>query len=465
MIPISACGNHPPEALNTNAEPAIIQETLRYPVFSPVPSVVRSTTLLPSYGYNFVMRSVTILVALAISSFAQDSAKPARTGPVTVPITIDHNRIVIDVALPLPDGTAQPVRAWVDNGDPDLAMSRHLAMQLGLKVACDDKACSAPPPPELTIGDMKIPLTSVKEVQIPLKPVAAASVMAPGMSAEINIPSPVLRNYDVLVDFPAHKLTIAPPGGIKFQGISGKVEVNSENGLIQIPSQIEGKKYNLALDLGASISFLAEELFNKLSTAHPDWPHMTGAVGPANMWGLDEEPHWKLMRLERLQYGPLHLADVPFVDFPKDRMAFFEKRAGIPTVGLLGSQALLNYRVGLDYSHSTVYFDIGRLASFPDFDVVGLILRPEDDGRFTILGVAAYDGKPSIEGVQAGDHLAAVDGNPVANFTMGLMWSLLLGGNEHKLTIERSGKEFSVAAPVRHFLGQADEPKKKPKKD
>ena len=49
---------------------------------------------------------------------------------------------------------------------------------------------------------------------------------------------------------------------------------------------------------------------------------------------------------------------------PKPVMDFFEKRAGMPTAGLLGSDMLLGYRVGLDYAHSTVYFDIGRCTSF-----------------------------------------------------------------------------------------------------
>ncbi len=112
---------------------------------------------------------------------------------------------------------------------------------------------------------------------------------------------------------------------------------------------------------------------------------------------------------------------------------------------MLGSEALLNYRVGLDYAHSTVYFDIGRMFDLPDFDVVGLILRPEDDGRFTILGIADYEGKPSVpqgeDGVQAGDHLVAVDGIPVRGSTLGQVWSMLGGepGKERTLTVERAG--------------------------
>ena len=113
----------------------------------------------------------------------------------------------------------------------------------------------------------------------------AASVLAPGMNVEINLPSSILRHYDVLIDFPGHKFSIGAPGTIHFRGPSGKVQINSENGLIQVPSQIENKKYNLALDIGSCISFLSEDLFDKLASAHPDWPHMTGAVGSANMWG------------------------------------------------------------------------------------------------------------------------------------------------------------------------------------
>jgi len=296
--------------------------------------------------------------------------------------------------------------------------------------------------------------------------VNAAAVLAVGMNTEINLPSTVLRHYDVLVDFPEHKFSIGQPGTLQFRGASGKVQINAENGLIQVPSQIEKKKYNLALDLGSSISFLSDDLFAALATAHPDWPHITGAIGPANMWGAPDEASWNLMRIDRLQYGPLFLTDVAFVSFPKAFRDYFEKRAGIATAGLLASDALLNYRVGLDYAHSTVYFDIGRTFKFPAFDVVGLVLRPGEDGQYTILGAAAFEGKPSAESVQPGDHLLAVNDIPVQGVTMGQVWSMLGGtpGQERKLTIERSGKQFVVAATVQHFLGEVPEDTEKKKK-
>lgn len=416
---------------------------------------------------------IAACVLFVLSGFIRAQDKPAvssEPNSVTVPAGIDHNRVVINADLALPNGSTERVRAWVDNGNPDLYLSRRLAMLLGLAVSCNDHECSSPPPRDMNVGGMKIDLTGIKQVKIPLKPVDAASVLAAGMNVEINLPSSILRHYDVLIDFPGRKFSIGAPGTIHFRGPNGKVQINAENGLIQVPSQIENKKYNLALDFGASISFLSEDVFDKLAAAHSDWPRMTGAVGSANMWGADPETKWKVMRVDRLQYGPLFLANLVVVDMPKDWTEFFAKRAGVPTAGLLGSNALLNYRIGLDYAHSTVYFEFGRTFNFPDFDVIGLTLRPEDDGRFTILGVADFDGKPSVplglDGVQPGDHLVAVNDIPVRGSTMGQVWNMLGGtpGQERKLTIERGGRQFTVAARVQHFLGELPDEKESKKK-
>jgi hypothetical protein len=306
--------------------------------------------------YNLPMRftaaSVVVLV-LAAAGFAQSAANSQpQPKSATVPFKLDHNREVIDGEITLRDGTTQPVHAWIDNENPDLYISQRLAGLTGGSISCDGQLCFATPPIEMTIGGMTIPLggripgAGIKEAKVP----AGHAPIAPGLDAEINIPSTVLRAYDVIINFTDHEFTIAQPGALKFNGVKAKVIVNGANGLIQVPSQIENKKYNLGLDLGSPISFLSEELFDKLSAAHPEWPHMIGAVGPANIYGESDELAWKLMRVDRVQYGPLFLTNVAVVDFPKDRIASFEKRAGIATAGLIGANALINYRVGFDYA-------------------------------------------------------------------------------------------------------------------
>src|SRR5258708_38134267 len=99
--------------------------------------------------------------------------------------------------------------------------------------------------------------------------------------------------------------------------------------------------------------------------------------------------------------------------------------------------------------------------NFPDFDVMGLTLRPEDDGRFVILGVAEFEGKPSVPGVRVGDHLIAVDGIPVGGSTMGQVWAMIGGtpGQQRKLTIDRANTQFTIAAKVQHFLAELQDEK------
>jgi hypothetical protein len=403
-----------------------------------------------------------VLIILGTTVVAQNADKTAAPS-ATVPMALDQGRVVVDVDLLLPNGATERVRGWVDNGNPDLTMNRRVAGLLGLNVVCTGQICSSVPKSpdvalEIAIGGMRISLAPIREIKV----LYSMAALAPGMSAEINIPSTILRNYDVLFNFPDREFTIGLPGRVKFNGVKNKMLVNAD-GLVQIPSKVENRNYDLGLDLGSSINFLSRELFDKFSSAHPDWPHMISAVGPFNAGELGSEPKWRLMRVDRVQYGPLFLTGVAVTDLPTDRVTRF-------TTGALSYEALMNYRVGLDYAHSTVYFDIGRTVRFPDFDVVGLILRPEGDNAFTIAGVADFDGDPSVAGVQVGDHLVAVDDNPVADFTLGQLWSLLEGspGQERKLTLERAGKRFTVVAKVQHFLGEIpgnDDAKGKSKKN
>ncbi len=414
--------------------------------------------------------AVCVCWSLCNVGWAREKSKLSAEPAVTVPATIDHNRVVIDVGIPLKGGTTASIHAWVDNGNPDLWMSKRVAELMGLSISCDGQTCAGHANPqvpalEILIGGMKVSLPSSNPIRIPLN-----AVIAPGMNVELNVPSTVLRQHDVLIDFPEHRFTIGAPGSIHFQGEPAKVVVNAENGLIQVPSRIDNKKYNLALDVGSCISFLSPELFDKLAAAHPDWPHMAGAVGSANMWGADEETKWKVMRVDRVQYGPAFLTEVAFVELSKETADFFAKRAGVATTGLLGASALQNFRVGLDYAHSTVYLEVGRTSTFPDFDVVGLILRPENSGSFTILGVADIDGKPSVpvgpDGVQPGDSLTAVSDISVLTSTMGQVWAMLGGmpGQERRLTIRRAGKTFVITAEVQHFLGEVPEETQSKKK-
>lgn len=400
--------------------------------------------------FAVLLFSACLLTSL---TFAEETAPAANA--VTVPITLDHNRVVIDVRLPMPDGSSKRVRAWVDNGNPDMWITAALADKLKLPLSgepqpiLDGQARIAQPPASFTIGSLV-----VKPGKVRVYAVMDRESIAPGMSAEVSVPSTVLRNYDVVVDYTNREFTIGEPGAVHFKGTKSKAQINSENGLIQIASMLGREQHNLALDFGASFSFIAAESVSKLRHQNPGWPHMTGAVGPANLWGVPDEATTELIRIPSLQYGGVTLNDVGMASFPEKEMDWFEKRAGMESIGLVGANALLNYRLGIDYAHSTVYFDQTGKTRPPEMDVVGLTLRPEPDENYTVIGIPTYDGKPAVAEVQPNDLLVSVDQTPVKGGTMGQVWSLLSGspGDERELEIKRGEKKFTVKATVRRFL-------------
>ena len=234
MIPISACGNQSSRsAARHSVKLVIIQDGNSGPHGRQLRGA-RDATI-------WRMRFLTagcLLLALSGAGRAQEkSANQAELKSVTVPALIDHNRVVINADVRLPDGSARAGsglgRQWQSRSGSFTAAGDGAGAASRLRQARMLFARSH----EIVMGGMSIPFSGIKEAKIPLKPVNAAAVLAPGMNAEINLPSSLLRHYDVLIDFPDHKFSIGSPGTIHFHGSAGKVQVNAENGLIQVPSQ------------------------------------------------------------------------------------------------------------------------------------------------------------------------------------------------------------------------------------
>ena len=63
-------------------------------------------------------------------------------------------------------------------------------------------------------------------------------------------------------------------------------------------------------------------------------------LGLPNTWGSPDEARWGVLRLPNIQFGNARLRDVAVAPFAPDRLKSFEHRAGMPTIGLVGGNAL-----------------------------------------------------------------------------------------------------------------------------
>lgn len=400
---------------------------------------------------------LTILLCFFIL-FASCQKKTIKS--VTVPITLDHNRMLVEAEIQRSDSTWCKALLWIDTGNPDFFISEAFARELGIDLAAAKekqtsqvaRSLEVPPPAGVRIGGMPLNFTNAKSI-VMFEPKWLFSTM----HIDANLPSTVLMHYQVIFDYPKLKLTLAAPGSLHPRGERTNASIHPRTGIIQIDAIIDGDSLNFALDNGASYSFTSDSLLKQIIQRHPDWPQHTGAIGCANIWGWwPQEPLWLVMRLPEMQWGTVHLGDVGMVGLPESfPLATWYSRKTARTVdGILGPNAFKAFRIEIDYTNNAVYFEKGGAFETFDMDIVGLTLQPVENGSYQIIGVAQKDGNPLIEGIEPGDVLLQIGTLNVTGATMGTVMDALRGkpGDNKSLLIERNGKQFTIEAKVERFL-------------
>jgi hypothetical protein len=392
------------------------------------------------------------------------SAQGERTTSATVPMVLDHNRMLVEAEFQKEDGSWRKARLWVDTGNPDFIMSASFARDLGIDLPAAQEQTGGgsvppfetPPPVGVRIGGMPVSFEGVKS-----KVLFTPQWLFSTMHCDANLPSTVLKQFDVVFDYPRLLLTIAEPGSLGPRGLRASADIHPKTGIVQIDAVIDGDSLSFALDNGASYSFVSDDVLEQLSQRHPSWPRSIGAIGCANIWGWwPGEPDWPLLRLREIQWGPVPLLDVGMAGLPKffpngsTLGAWYSQKTANPVDGFLGPNAFKAFRVEIDFANSAVYFERGASTDSCDMDLVGLTLRLETDGRYQVIGVATKDGRPVAEGVEPGDTLLDVGDLKTTGATMGTVVDALRGkpGERRILVLERDGRRFSVEAKVQRLL-------------
>jgi hypothetical protein len=383
--------------------------------------------------------------------------------PVTIPFVLDHNRMLVDAEIQRHDSTWRKVRLWVDTGNPTFYISESLARDLGIDLsATEDTAFKSPnlqvtTPGAIRIGDKKISMDGVQS-----RVVFQPSWLFSTMHIDANLPSTVLKKYNVVFDYPKRQLTIAEPGGSDHRGKPSPASIQPETGIVQIDAVIDGDSLSFALDNGASYSFISEESLLKIADRHPDWPRMTGTAGCANMWGWwpANEQLFPVVRIPEIQWGQTLLSQVGMVGVPKFSPdgptlgEWYSGKTARPVDGFLGPNAFKNYRVEIDYKNNRVYFEKGMEPDPGEMDLAGLSVRQLPDSTYQIVGVVYKEDKPMVDGIYPGDILISISDLQTKGKTMGTVVDALRGkpGEKRILILERNGQEFRIEATVKELL-------------
>ena len=376
---------------------------------------------------------------------------------ITVPIMLDHNRMLVKAEIQKTDGSWRETLLWVDTGNPDFFISESLAIDLGIDLSeapnkLKNGKLEVANPTNIRMGGMTLNFSGVT-TRVVFTPTWLFTVM----HVEANLPSTVLKNYQVVFDYPGQELTLAAPGTPGHSGLSVPALIHPITGIVQMHAVINGDSLSFALDNGASYSFSSELVVNRILDRQPDCLKTIGAVGCANIWGWwPDEDSWNIIRVPEITVGSVTLIDIGLVGLPESfpLPAWYSQKTAQPVDGLLGPNAFKNYRVEIDYKNSMVYFQKSQTADFPDMDIIGLTLRPEADGNYSIIGISQKNGEASVTGIEIGDILIKVDDLSVQNSTMGNVIDALRGrpGDTHQLIIKRNEKQYKIIGVVKRHL-------------
>ena len=396
--------------------------------------------------------SACLLPAGHRAAWRGDSTPAANAPTAKVPMRLDHNRMFVDAEVRAKDGTWRRARLWIDSGNPDFMLSAAFARSLGFEVPQAEGAAPARPlalpPLDVRLGGQPLDFAGIAPSVRP-----GAEALWKTMPADGNLPSTVLQRYQVVLDYPRLQVEMAAPGRLAHRGLPVPIRVNPKTGIAQVEALVAGEPLSLALDIGASYTFVSSGLLFALAARHPEWPRTEGAVGCANIWGLwPEEERWQVLRVPELRLGDTKISGLGVVGLPNifgnnlDLGTWYSRKAAGPVVGFLGPNALKGFRVNLDYRGERLYLERGAADDQRDMDLVGLTLQP-DGGRWRVLG-------SRVEGVEAGDVVLQVGKTHLSGATMGTAIDALRGkpGDERRLTLERQGRTITVAGRVRRLL-------------
>lgn len=398
-----------------------------------------------------------ILTVLMIS--CQNNQK----NTTTVPIVLDHNRMLVEAEIQKSDSTWHKVILWIDSGNPYMNISESLAIDLGLDLSAakdtsfKESRLIVPTPKSLRINGMNLNTDSVYTMVL-FQPFWLFSTM----HCDGNLPSSILKKYNIVLDYPKKELTIADPNSLSPRGTKSNAYIHPETGIVCLDASIDGDSLCFALDMGASYSFISEEILLKYSNNHHEWPCVTGTLGCANMWGWwpANEQNFPVVRVPQIKWGNEKFNNMGLVGVTKFSPngptlgEWYSRKTAKPVAGFIGPNALKNYRVEIDYKSNSVYFEKYGETEKNEMDVVGISIKQLPDSSYQVVGIVKVDGKPAVEGIEPDDIVVSIDHWNVKGETMGSVVDKLRGtpGNIKKIVVSREGVEKLVEASVMHFL-------------
>ncbi len=262
-----------------------------------------------------------------------------------------------------------------------------------------------------------------------------------------------LSLYVVEIDYANNKIRLYDPASYAYHGNGHTIpfEFISQLPAIGVVISMPGMdpiNTKFIVDTGTRMAFLFNTPFVKdHGFLDADTNFLLGTVGG----GVGGEAKGYVGRIDSMQVGPF-LVNEPVVVMSADT-------SGVTAMdlfdGIVGGELLRRTRTTLDYSRKQIILEPYAASPQPyEYDMSGMfiIAKGPDYDIFTIQSV--IDGSPADDaGLQVGDVIVAVDGNPAGNYSLEQVKDMLkIDGKEINLQILRENDKFDVKLKLRRLV-------------
>jgi len=389
---------------------------------------------------------------LFVGSHTMTGQQPHCPGSKGETMKVVGNVPVVTLNFKRLDGTKRSANFAFDSGGGGVILDETLANDLGLKSSGEsveeDGARFAPTkPPVVQFGSVPVSLSTSKAFLHVGKNSFDTRERIEGL-----LPGKALEPYQVVIDYPRERFTIAPSRCITHRGVSVPSPFLPASGHPRIEASVDGKSYGFLLDTGSRVSLARRSLLESLSAAHPTWPHSIGASGTADMPGGNEEEF--LLRVPEVTWGPFQIKNVLFVSRPDDMYSPTSFETPDSIVGALGGNVLKSFRVEIDYPHGTSYLEQKATDAGDDMNSVGLVLDVDAANNLIVRAVSSTAAALTISNIHPGDQILEIDGKSETPWNLVDASDALSGavGETKKLVIRRASKAIQTTARVAHLL-------------
>ncbi|TLG71566.1 peptide-binding protein [Methylocystis sp. B8] len=376
-----------------------------------------------------------------------------------VAFILDSNRILLDVVFTTPDGRERKALAWFNMGMASPILTHDLYRELGidrggtLQVRIGERRLEARAD-QVVDGDGGVGVPTFDHLFAPRR-------------VEAMLPARMFTDYVLQIDYGRRLLALSAAGGKRPAGLAVPMLLNADTGIAAVEVQIDDETRALAIDAGSGYSWMRGDVARDLLARHPDWRRAHGAVGAANANMVDFvfEKEGDVMRIPNVRIGEVKfdqlgfLGTAPVLGSVAENLfgdLFWDnwrKAAPAPVIGWLGSNALRDYELTIDYPNRMSYWRRQRAPDPKELDQPPITLVREGE-RYLIGGIALTSAKPQGKlDVESGDELLAIDGLAARGASKDDVLAALHGapGERKRLILDRRGARIEADVAVEAF--------------